>query len=46
MIQTNLREIDVTLDPAKLVQSVREFPANVVLINVGGIVSFYPTDLE
>lgn len=46
MVQTNLREIDVNLDPKKLIRDVKDFNANVVLINVGGIVAFYPTQLE
>lgn len=45
LVQTNLREIDVTTDPARLVESLREFSANVVLLSVGGIVANYPTDL-
>ena len=44
--QTNLREIDVTLDPKQLIDDVKEFGANVVLVNVGGIVAFYPTELR
>jgi uncharacterized lipoprotein YddW (UPF0748 family) len=46
MVQTNLREIDVTLDPKQLIDDVKEFGANVVLVNVGGIVAFYPTELR
>ena len=46
MIQTNLREIDVTLDPRRHVQSVSEFGGNVLLFNVGGIVANYDTGLE
>lgn len=46
IVQTNLREIDARLDPREVVRSVKEFPANVLLFNVGGIVAFYPTDLE
>ncbi len=46
MVQTNLREIDATMDIEKYVQEVKDFGANVVLFNVGGIVANYPTDLE
>jgi len=46
MLQTNLREIDATMDIEKYVQEVKDFGANVVLFNVGGIVANYPTDLE
>lgn len=46
LIQTNLREIDVTLDAKDLIKKVIDFHANVLLINVGGIVAFYPTMLE
>lgn len=43
LIQTNLREIDATMDIDRYVQEVQEFGANVVLFNVGGIVANYPT---
>jgi hypothetical protein len=46
LIQTNLRETDTALDAAKLVQQLDEFPANALLIGLGGIVAHYPTDLE
>lgn len=46
IVQTNLREIDASMDPRALIQSVREMHANVLLFNVGGIVAFYPTELE
>jgi len=46
LIQTNLREIDASLDPKDLIEKVMDFDANVLLINVGGIVAFYPTKLE
>jgi hypothetical protein len=43
LVQTNLRETDAGLDPARLVAQVAEFPANALLFNCGGIVAFYPT---
>ncbi|MGC9542088.1 hypothetical protein [Streptomyces sp. UG1] len=45
LVQTNLREIDVTADPDRFVESLQEFSANVVLFNAGGIVANYPTSL-
>lgn len=46
MLQTNLREIDATMDIDHYVRDVKAFGADVVLFNVGGIVANYPTDLE
>lgn len=46
MLQTNLREIDATMDLDRYMRDVSDFGANVVLFNVGGIVANYPTDLE
>ena len=46
LLQTNLREIDATMDRDKYVREVREFGANIVLFNVGGIVANYPTELK
>jgi hypothetical protein len=43
LLQTNLREIDSTLDARRLVKQVAEFPANALLLNMGGIVAQYPT---
>jgi len=45
MLQTNLREIDATMDTDLYVREVQQFGANVVLFNVGGIVANYPTEL-
>ena len=47
LIQTNLREIDARdFDVEVYVSRAKEFSANTVLINVGGIVANYPTELE
>lgn len=47
LIQTNLREIDARdFDVDVYAAKAREFGANTVLINVGGIVANYPTGLE
>lgn len=43
LVQTNLRETDTSLDPARLVRQIAEFPANVLLFGMGGIVAHYPT---
>ncbi len=46
LIQTNLREIDAEMDTDAFVQSILDASANVVLLNVGGIVANYPTKLK
>ena len=46
LLQTNLREIDATMDTDQYVREAKEFGANIVLFNVGGIVANYPTKLE
>ena len=45
LVQTNLREIDATMDVDAYVQSMVDANANIVLINMGGIVANYPTQL-
>jgi hypothetical protein len=45
MVQTNLREIDARMDPGAYVAALKDVRANVVLLNTGGIVANYPTDL-
>jgi Hypothetical glycosyl hydrolase 6 len=42
-LQTNLRELDSSLDPQRLVRQVAEFSANTFLVNMGGIIAQYPT---
>ena len=47
MIQTNFREIDMEdIDAKKYVQDLKEFGANAVLLNAGGIVASYDTALD
>ena len=46
LLQTNLREIDATMDVDQYIREVQDFGANIVLFNVGGIVANYPTELE
>jgi hypothetical protein len=45
LLQTNLREIDIPLDPQAYANIAADFDANVVLFNLGGIVANYPTRL-
>lgn len=46
MIQTNLREIDAQMDQDAYIKSLKEFNAEVVLFNMGGIVANYQTKLD
>lgn len=46
MLQTNLREIDATLDVEQVLDDIQDHGANAWLVNGGGILSFYPTDLD
>ena len=46
MIQTNLREIDANMDMDAYIRSLKEFSAEVVLLNMGGIVANYQTRLD
>ncbi len=46
IVQTNLREIDVLQEPREIARAVRQFGGNVIVSNIGGIVSFYPTEVE
>lgn len=46
LIQNNLREIDANLDVDLLLEELRQFSANALMMNAGGIVAFYPTALE
>ena len=45
VLQTNLREIDALQDPREIARATRDFGANVIVSNIGGIVAFYPTQL-
>ncbi|GAA1995103.1 family 10 glycosylhydrolase [Nakamurella flavida] len=45
MFQTNLREVDADLDEERVLDFVQDFGADAWLVNGGGILSFYPTDL-
>lgn len=45
MFQTNLREVDATMDVGAVADAVAAFGADTWLVNGGGIISFYPSDL-
>jgi hypothetical protein len=45
-LQTNLRETDSNVNPKELVARLADFRANVLLLNMGGIVAQYPTRIE
>jgi hypothetical protein len=46
LIQNNLRETDANLDVDILIRKLKEMSVNVLMMNAGGIVAFYPTKLE
>src|SRR3954451_18675512 len=43
LVQTNLRETDTALNPKHLVQQLIDFPANVLLVGMGGIAAHFPS---
>ena len=45
-VQTNLREVDAAMDTRRLVTQLAEMRANVVLMGMGGISAYYPTNVE
>jgi hypothetical protein len=45
VFQTNLREVDATLDVERTLDAIEAHGSNVWLVNGGGILSFYPSDL-
>ena len=45
MFQTNLQEIDATMDVERVLDAIEGHGSDTWLINTGGIVSFFPTDL-
>jgi hypothetical protein len=45
MVQTNLRQPDALVDQRMLARQVKDFGADVLLYNIGGIFAFYPTEL-
>jgi hypothetical protein len=46
VFQTNLQEVDAVMDVEKILDIIEEHGADTWLINTGGIVSFYPSDLD
>lgn len=44
-VQTNLRETDAALDPSRLVNQLADMRANVLLVGMGGIAAYYPTQV-
>ncbi|MBK6708508.1 MAG: hypothetical protein IPG54_14010 [Sphingomonadales bacterium] len=46
IVQTNLREIDALESPREIARAVKDFGGNVIVSNIGGIIAFYPTDLQ
>ncbi|MES1260382.1 MAG: hypothetical protein ABUS49_01505 [Acidobacteriota bacterium] len=45
-VQTNLRETDAALDTRRLAGQLADMRANVVLMGMGGITAFYPTQVD
>ena len=46
IVQTNMREIDMAdMDAERYVQELKDFGANTVIINTGGIAASYETDI-
>lgn len=47
VVQTNLPDfIAAEIDPERFVRDLEEMAANTLIINVGGIMAFYPTELD
>jgi hypothetical protein len=46
VVQTNIREVDATMDVESVGQDILDCGANAWLLNTAGIVSFYPTALD
>lgn len=44
-VQTNLRQTDAKLDPDRLATQLADMRANVLLMGMGGIAAFYPTQV-
>jgi hypothetical protein len=43
-VQTNLRQTDASLDPGRLIDQLSDMRANVLLMGMGGIAAYYPTE--
>ncbi len=46
LIQTNISEENADLDVDLLITQLKDFSANTLMLNTGGIEAFYPTKLE
>lgn len=47
MIQTNMREIDLRdIDAKEYVKQLQKFDATIAMVNAGGILANYPTQVE
>ena len=46
MIQCNLRDIDGAMDVNRLIEDVKGFHANALMVGAGGITSFFPSKLS
>ena len=46
LIQNNLRAKDAAMDRQSLIARLKELSCNVLLLNTGGLMAFYPTALE
>jgi hypothetical protein len=46
LIQNNLRAKDAAMDRESLIKKLKELSCNVLLLNTGGLVAFYPTALD
>jgi Hypothetical glycosyl hydrolase 6 len=45
-IQTNLRVTDAALDPEKFIDAIADFNGNALVIDMGGIFAFYPSQVQ
>ncbi|MFN7937403.1 MAG: hypothetical protein U0R19_29015 [Bryobacteraceae bacterium] len=45
-VQTNLRQVDASLDARRLAEQLAAMKANVLLQGMGGIAAYYPTQVE
>ncbi|MGO4546334.1 family 10 glycosylhydrolase [Paenibacillus sp. 2TAB23] len=46
LVQNNLREVDADLDVDLLIAELKDFEANVLMMNAGGMFAFYPSKLQ
>ena len=46
LIQTNLRDIDAKMNVDQLIEDIKAFSCNVLMVGSGGITAFYPTKLK